>query len=815
MSCLYLAVFFCVSVQVGVSFTPLKRIRVPENYRGPWPWYLTKIEMAADLWQKASLVGNEDGMFELDPVTGFLCALKPFDREEKANYTITVIGGNQTMTVNIDVMDENDHTPVLDKSTLHGIVCRGTQAGVSFLHVVATDGDDPTTENADLRYRIIQSDESWFHIEPRTGAVSLTEQGVTYLSRSDVSHFRLVVQVKDLGDRPSGFVASSNLEIVVAENIWSSPSSVSIPENLRGDYPFLISEVLWNSTEVRYELSGSFVGDLFTIDKSGNIYVTEELDWERQSEYQIMVSALNDEGVLYSEPLHITVIVTDENDNAPVFNQNTYVVEITEATRKGSLLLELKAEDADDPSTRNAKIEYNIQSQEPQLPRDGLFHIGKRSGQLTLLDDSLKPNRYTLIVSATNWAEELGGLRGSCTVIINVKDVNDNPPVFIHNQFLTFIIAEDAAPGTTIVTLTAIDDDVETVNKAMEFSIASGNEDGTFRIKPDGDENAVTVFLEKDLDYERVQEYRLVVAVKNVVELLGVEYGPNSTASIIISLSNVNEAPVFTEEKYEVQVPENTLPGALILNVSASDPDIHHQAGLRYSIRGDSRNLLSIQEVSGKIQLRQLMDREQYGDTYRVSVLAQEAGDGGLSASAEVVIHILDVNDNIPTLIGDYRSEYFCTPKREEQRTIITAFDGDSPENSIPFTFSLPKNAELRSQWMLTAINGTHAYLSMRSHHLDSKVHKVPIIIADSGAKPQSRHVSITVLVCHCNNRAVCKVDVDKMPGMPTLSSALGILLGTLGAIGIILIIIFSHLALSAPRRKAGTTDDIPLKNTI
>ncbi|XP_077309510.1 cadherin-16 isoform X3 [Lithobates pipiens] len=741
MSCLYLAVFFCVLVQVGVSFTSVKRIRVPENYRGPWPWYLTKIEMAADVWQKAVLAGNEDGIFELDPVSGLLCALKPFDREEKANYTITVIGGNKTVTVNIDVMDVNDHIPVLDQSTLHGIVCRGTRAGVSFLHVVATDGDDPTTENADLRYKIIQSDGSWFHIDPRTGAVSLTEQGVTYLSRSDVSHFRLKVQVKDLGGRPFAFEDSSNLEIVVAENTWSSPNPVSIPENLRGDYPFLISQVLWNSTEVRYELSGGFVGDLFTIDESGNIYVTEELDWERQSEYQIMVSALNNEGALYSEPLNITVTVTDENDNAPVFKQDTYVVEITEATRKG--------------------------------------------------------------------------LRGSCTVVIDVKDVNDNPPVFILDQVLTFIIAEDAAPGTTIVTLMAIDDDVETVNKAMEFSIQSGNEDGTFRIRPDGDKNAVTVFLEKDLDYERVQEYRLVVAVKNVVELLGVEYGPNSTASIIISLSNVNEAPVFTEEKYEVQIPENTPPGALILNVSASDPDIHHQASLRYSIRGDVRNLLSIQEDSGKIKLRQLMDREQYGDTYRVLVLAQEAGDGGLSASAEVVIHILDVNDNIPTLIGDYRSEYFCTPKREEQRTIITAFDRDSPENSVPFTFTLPNNAQLRSQWKLTAINGTHAYLSMRSHHLDSKVHKVPIIIADSGAKPQSRHVSITVLVCHCNNRAVCKVDVDKMPGMPTLSSALGILLGTLGAIGIILIIIFSHLALSAPRHKAGTTDDIPLKSAI
>ncbi|XP_018418380.1 PREDICTED: cadherin-16 [Nanorana parkeri] len=863
MSRFYVAVLFWVSVQVGVSSTRVKRIRGTENYRGPWPWYLTKVELAADVLYKAELAGNEDGIFELDLVSGFLCALKPFDREEKANYTVTVIwshcqitrsspvfgtqviGGDETVTVIIEVTDENDNSPVLHQSSLRGVVSRGTRAGVSFMHVGATDGDDPATEKADLRYTIIQPDESVFQIEPRTGAVSLTEQGVTVISRGDVGHFRLLVQVKDLAGSPLGLASSGNLEIAVAENTWSAPDPVSIPENRKGDYPDLISEVRWNSTEIRYDVSGNFLRGLFTADQSGNIYVAQELDRESQSEYEVEVSALNTEGVPYAAPLRLTVTVTDENDNAPLFTQHAYNVEITEAAEKalrswaqicmglvcsscvscsaevlGSdlhgacrLLLELKAEDGDDPSTRNAEIVYNIESQEPGIPGGGLFRIGGRSGRLTLQEDGLEPATYTLIVSATDRAGEPGGLRGSCTVMIEVKDVNDSPPVFTRNQFPPFMISEDAAPGTSVVTLTVTDGDVETENKAMEFSVQSGNEDGTFSIKPDEDQNTVTVFLDKVLDFERVQEYRLAVAVKNAADLVGAEYGSSSTASIVIAVGNVNEPPIFAVEKYEARVPENTPPGVLILTVSASDPDIRHQTRLRFSIGGDDRNWLSIDEDSGEIRLRHSVDSEQYGDTYNVSVLAREAGDGGLSASAVVVIRILDVNDNIPILTGDYSSEYFCTPRREEQRTIIRAFDGDSPENDAPIAFSLPNDAALRSQWMLTAINGTHAYLSMRSRQLEPKVHRVPIVITDSGAPPQSKHVPITV--CHCNSRARCKVDVGRMEGMPTLSSALGITLGTLGAIGIFLIIIFSYLALSTPRRRTETTDGIPLKSAI
>ncbi|XP_068115863.1 cadherin-16 [Hyperolius riggenbachi] len=244
MSSIYLIAIFCASVPVTTSSAPGEVIQVHENFKGPFPWYLAKIELSADGWEDAKLAGDEDGIFDLDPKTGFLRILQPFDREKRTSYTVTVTGGQETVTVNIEVVDENDNAPIFSKRTFHGIVSRGSRAGVSFLHIVATDADDPATENADLRYKIVQVGDGLFQIDPRTGAVSLTEEGVTYLSERDVRHFILLVQVTDLGGSPRGLSDSASLEIIAAENSWKAPSSVSIHENHKGDYPLIIAKCM-------------------------------------------------------------------------------------------------------------------------------------------------------------------------------------------------------------------------------------------------------------------------------------------------------------------------------------------------------------------------------------------------------------------------------------------------------------------------------------------------------------------------------------------------------------------------------------------
>ncbi|XP_069595473.1 cadherin-16 isoform X1 [Ranitomeya imitator] len=814
---LYLLTVLSASIQVTIAFTYVKRIQVPENYKGTFPLYLTKIELGADGRYIAELAGNDEGIFELDPDSLVLCALKPFDRENKDSYAVTVAGEHRTVTVYIEVTDENDNVPILNISSLNGIVSRGSKAGVAFLHLQATDADDPESENADLRYTILGGGRKLFQMEPRSGAVSLTEEGVTYLSRADDSHFRLIVKVKDLGDDPKGNVASGTLEIAVAESTWFSPSPVFISENWKGNYPHRISRVLWNSTEVQYRLSGNFDGDLFTVDESGTIYVTNELDWERQSQYQIQVSALNVDDVLYSDPLEISVTVTDENDNGPVFSQDIYYVEITETTAKGLLVIKLKAEDADDPGSSNAQIQYRIVSQEPPLSNDHVFHIGDITGNITLLVDSLMPEtarRYTLEVMAADLGGAEGGLSSSCRVIIDVKDINNNPPVFVMNQFPPFAVPEDMEVGAVITTLTATDRDEDQENKLTDFSILSGNEDQTFGLT--ADQSVVSIILEKDLDYEHVNKYILIIDARNKVELSGAEYGDSSTATIVISVGNVNEAPVFTTKQYEVQVAENTQVGSIILTVEAFDPDVSDETNLRYSIINDSRKWFSIKKDSGEIQLLRSLDRELFGDAYHMQVVAMDRDDGGLSATADVTIRLLQAGNNIPCNNGPVgnTNSHFCTPRLEKQRLLIRACDRGSAGHSAPFTFRLPDDAALRRHWRVTALNGTHAYLSMAVHYIQAAVHHVRILITDNGTDPQSQQVQLRVIVCPCSTRGHCKVEVDRMEGMPTVASALGIILGTLGAIGLILIIVFCRLAHSKPAKTGDTPDTIPLRNT-
>lgn len=56
---------------------------------------------------------------------------------------------------------------------------------------------------------------------------------------------------------------------------------------------------------------------------------------------------------------------------------------------------------------------------------------------------------------------------------------------------------------------------------------------------------------------------------------------------------------------------------------------------------------------------------------------------------------------------------------------------------------------------------------------------------------------------------------VGRMKGMPTKLSAVGILVGNLVAIGIFLILIFTHWTLSRKKDLNQPADSVPLKATV
>lgn len=81
------------------------------------------------------------------------------------------------------------------------------------------------------------------------------------------------------------------------------------------------------------------------------------------------------------------------------------------------------------------------------------------------------------------------------------------------------------------------------------------------------------------LDYEISAFHTLLIKVENEDPLVpDVSYGPSSTATVHITVLDVNEGPVFYPDPMMVTKWENISVGSVLLTVNATDPDsLQHQ----------------------------------------------------------------------------------------------------------------------------------------------------------------------------------------------------------------------------------------------
>uniref|UniRef100_A0A8C9Z9J3 Cadherin domain-containing protein n=1 Tax=Sander lucioperca TaxID=283035 RepID=A0A8C9Z9J3_SANLU len=128
------------------------------------------------------------GLFTMDRSTGNLYLTQPLDREEKDSYMVThaVAEGSENaeapMDITVKVIDQNDNKPTFNQSTFLGEVAEASPKG-TVIKVVATDIDQPNTDNSDIRYRLISQEPTlpsdfMFVINPVTGVIRVNASGL-------------------------------------------------------------------------------------------------------------------------------------------------------------------------------------------------------------------------------------------------------------------------------------------------------------------------------------------------------------------------------------------------------------------------------------------------------------------------------------------------------------------------------------------------------------------------------------------------------------------------------------------------------------
>ncbi|XP_033263545.2 cadherin-16 isoform X4 [Orcinus orca] len=622
----------------------------------------------------------------------------------------------------------------------------------------------------------------------------------------------VLVHVKDENDQASGHQATATVDVSIVENTWVPLDPVHLAENLQVPYPHHIAQVHWSGGDVHYHLESQPLGP-FDVDKEGKLYVTRELDREAQAEYLLRVRAQNTRGEDYpAEPLELHVVVMDENDNMPVCPPRGPAISIPELSPPGTKVAKLSAEDADAPGSPNSHVVYRLLSPEPEEGAEGrAFELDSTSGSVTLGAAPLQAGQNILLqVLVIDLGGAEGGLSSTCEIAVTITDINDHAPEFTTSQIEPLSLPEDTEPGTLVTTLMATDADLEPAFRLMDFAIEAGDVEGTFGLDWEPDSGRVQLRLLKNLSYEAAPSHKLVVVVRSVAEPVGPDPGPGATVTVTVLVERVTPPPQLDQESYEASVPVSTPAGSLLLTIRPSDPMSNP---LRFSLVNDSEGWLCIEEVSGEVHIARALQGAQPGDMYTVLVEAQDADEPTLSTSATLVIHFLKAPSAPTPTVAPEPSRHLCTP-RQDRGVVVGGPRGD-PDlagGHGPYSFALGPNPTAQRDWRLRALNGSHAYLTLGLHWVEPREHVVPIVVSHHDRVWQ---IQVRVIVCRCNVEGQCMRKVGRMKGMPTKLSAVGILVGTLIAIGIFLILIFTHLTLARKKDLDQPVDSVPLKAAV
>ncbi|XP_018607262.2 protocadherin gamma-A11-like isoform X9 [Scleropages formosus] len=476
----------------------------------------------------------------------------------------------------------------------------------------------------------------------------------------------------------------------------------------------------------------------------GNKYIEmilqSPVDREKQEELSLILTATDGGHPQRSGVMKINIKVLDANDNAPVFSQNIYRVSVPENSSKGTIVAKVSATDADKGA--NGEVRYTFRHTGDT--NSGVFEINEMSGEISVNGtiDFEKSKKIELSIEA----RDPGGLTDSCSVIIDVIDVNDNIPVITLTSF-TNPIPEDASPGTTVAVINVKDLDSGQNGQVNCFVTTKS----PFVIKS-SIRNYFTLQIDEQLNRETQSDYNITITATD-------EGSPSlsSNKTLHIRVSDVNDnPPIFEKQSYTAFVLENNSPGTSIFVVRATDADCCQNARVSYVLEDSDVNgvpassFVSLNSETGIIYAVRSFDYEQLRG-FQISVRAHDGGSPPLSGNATVHIVILDQNDNAPQVLypvqtgGSLVAE--MVPRSADVGYLVTkvvAVDVDSGQNAW-LSYKLLKTTE-RGLFDVGLQNGEIRTVRQVSDK-DPVKQKLTVVVEDNGHPSRSATVNVNVVV--------------------------------------------------------------------
>ncbi|XP_021266449.1 cadherin-related family member 2 [Numida meleagris] len=563
-----------------------------------------------------------------------------------------------TATVTIDLIDTNDHTPEFPQSTYNLSVMENSPDGTVIATITAYDPDSGA--GGQITYQLLPESIREIFMVNATSGVVLVRNG-SLLDREMRSVYYANLQAED-GGNMRGITL---LEITVLDENDEEPVVI-------GSYFISVEEGQNVSTQIKaidndedgtpnsklgFRIVPGLYSNNFTINQiTGEMHSNEPLDREAvdDEEGQLVVTVeVYDHGVpQLSTMVNVTITVADVNDNAPMFLQQSYEFSVFESS-EGSFVGDVVATDADRTEI-NSRISFQLERSTGSsnfLISSSRLGPGNYSGRLyldpdvTVDYDTMQEKFFSLVVLAENTAAENAGSTANASVLVNILDVNDEPPTILPSSLGDVSVSENGTQQGLVHTVVASDPDTNHSLVFEELAITCYKGDSSagevcwdwFVLLPNGSVLANSL----DIDYELCDLVRLTMRVEDLYTQKGNHYSQNETLQIRITDINDN-APIFLPVSGTfVVVPEISSMDLQVATVKATDADSGLGGTIVFSIisvvlveeggvKRPFENLFKVvtsseQDIyTGSIQVASNLDSSLKGQ-YQVTVEAQDS----------------------------------------------------------------------------------------------------------------------------------------------------------------------------------------------
>ncbi|XP_019638277.1 PREDICTED: protocadherin Fat 4-like [Branchiostoma belcheri] len=652
----------------------------------------------ADQGTNAEIVYTLEGgdrLFNVHPTTGELEVTSGhLDAETTNRFTLNISAhdlgsppqtGTQTVTINI--LDFNDNAPVFLQSVYKFSVSEDIEVGGTIGNLSATDADI-TEQNSDIRYKILNG-VGPFYVDSFNGAVVVNE---TLDYEEGQTYFEFEVEAQDTGI-PALTGKTSILQIDITDANDNRPIISDINHNYsllatapEGSIVTVVQALdidSGNNGKVTFAINST--RESFSIDEdTGIVKLNHQL--ENVNEVTSVVTATDNGEKKMSSNFTLVVQIVEPETGVTLdplnFKNDTYTIDVTENISGDVPILNV--------SIAEEGLTYAILPESPLFKVDEQGVIHTRSYRGTSLLDRETSERHVLVIVA----KDTSGRQASAPVVVNVLDVNDEPPVFSEGGVIFEVAEGDDSVGSTVGTVSAADRDAG-LNGTVEYHIIDGNADRDLGSNADVEYRIISersfhvgaggsIFTSRKLDRE----------TKDVYSFLVEAYNPDAPhlsniATVNITVNDVNDNPPhFTTLQHEtVTIPEDTKTGTSVFQVSAEDRDGND---VSYRLTGGScRELFSIDGTSGEISVNQRLDsidRREEVYSCSIEVTADDDGVPSLNTTIKIAINITAVNYFWP----EFETTFFNVTVRERlewgedvEGVLLNATDSDEGRNGV------------------------------------------------------------------------------------------------------------------------------------